>query len=134
MTPTDTLRETVEAAAHAIYVGAFSALTKDEARDIARAALSAIEAAGWRVVPVEPTEEMLATQDKAHVNAPTLKGQLNDFCRTFASEIWAELLSAAPRLDATGDLPSHRFDGAAEVPSYTAAGTDATVRSEKEEG
>lgn len=38
---------------------AFNASERDMFVDCARAALAAIEAAGYRVVPVEPTEEMI---------------------------------------------------------------------------
>ena len=51
-------RETLrEAVARAIRDLTFSALTMDETRDVADAALAAIEAAGWRIVPADATEE-----------------------------------------------------------------------------
>lgn len=49
-----------------------------------RAALSALEAAGWRVVPVEATEDML------------MAGTQNGFARIALSESYRAMLAAAP--------------------------------------
>ena len=57
----------------------------------ARAALSAIEANGYRVVPVEPTGRMIA--DGAGVNLGKDPDLIN-----VASITWRAMLSAAPKL------------------------------------
>jgi hypothetical protein len=53
--------------------------SSDPASD-ARVVLAAIEAAGWQVVPKEPTEEMLTNGDNG-----------------FALVIWRDALAAAPK-------------------------------------
>lgn len=44
---------------NALYKGGFLVQNDGEAHQIAKVALSAIEASGYRLVPVEPTEKML---------------------------------------------------------------------------
>ena len=64
----------------------------------AKVALAAIRAAGWTVVPVEPTDEMLCAADRAL--APTWEMNNPDdldfvlFCVRRAE--WAAMLAAAP--------------------------------------
>lgn len=62
---------------------------RDEFRDRATAALQAIEAAGYRVVPVEATEGM---RDYGIWVLPP------DTERTLVDEVWSAMLSAAPRV------------------------------------
>lgn len=62
--------------------------------DIVRAALSAAEAAGWRLVPVEPTrkiENMLC--DSIGYDGYTRTPGTRDAAR----RIWRAMISAAPR-------------------------------------
>ena len=69
-------------------------------RDIARAALSAIEAAGYRVVPVEPTEEMVKAFETPQVEFPLGNGQtLKVHGMThYADNVWRLMLAAAPKV------------------------------------
>lgn len=57
------------------------------------AALSAIEAAGWRIVPLEPTLDMIQAHYDAHAAAETVFAE--------AEVVYRAMLDAAPRLDAT---------------------------------
>jgi len=54
----------------------------------ARNAIAAIRAAGWAVVPVEPTEEMLDAAERAF---PVESCDFYSMCRK-----WAAMLAAAP--------------------------------------
>ena len=61
----------------------------------ARAALSAIEANGYRVVPVEPTQEMAETARNAiYDSAPS---------KIRAKRVYAAMLSAAPKITEEGE-------------------------------
>ena len=82
-------RETLrEAVARAIRDLTFSALTMDETRDVADAALAAIEAAGWRIVPEEPNGEMVeAGARRVSYESPQM-----------ARNCYESMLSAAPRI------------------------------------
>lgn len=65
-----------------------TSLPDDECVNAARAALSAIEANGYRVVPVEPTQEMLS--DGA---------SWEDSCsKVVVGDVYRAMLSAAPKL------------------------------------
>lgn len=66
--------------------GGVGAHKREEFRNHARAALSAIEAAGWRVVPVEPTTTMYGAALEDLVPAAD------------AHAAWTAMLSAAPRI------------------------------------
>lgn len=68
---------------------------KDDYRDYARAALAAVEAAGYRVVPVEPTAEMIraALVEADRHGYLALKGYFTDDEATFC---WRAMLAAAP--------------------------------------
>ena len=108
MTPTDTLREAVARAQCA--AGGFD---PDEAMPnggsrwryylpTTDAALSAIEAAGWLVVPVEPTEPMrfaggTVCEQIMFEGYPLANGVIFDDMAI----VYTAMLSAAPRLDAT---------------------------------
>ena len=67
----------------------------------AKAALAAIRAAGWAVVPVEPTEAMLWAADRAP--APTEEMDNPDHVDFVLFALrraeWAAMLSAAPGLE-----------------------------------
>jgi hypothetical protein len=57
--------------------------------DATHAALAAIRAAGWAVVPVEPTREMLDAAERAY---PDDGLGFEDMCRAE----WAAMIAAAP--------------------------------------
>ena len=59
--------------------------------DLARASITAIEAAGYRVVPVEPTEEMADAGTDARWQS-VIRDANN------VREIWTAMLSAAPKV------------------------------------
>lgn len=71
------------------------------------AALSAIEAAGWRIVPVEATEAMLDAglrDDTAHPGYSLRYFLMPTYTMThrdLMAQAHAAMLAAAPRLDAT---------------------------------
>jgi len=69
-------------------------MPKEAFIDEARAAIHAIEAAGYRIVPVEPTEEMLKNGDLC------LMGCRDDYGESCygGRHVWAELLAAAPKV------------------------------------
>jgi len=54
---------------------------------LARAALSAIEREGWKVVPVEPTEEMVTA----------MHSEVDDLGRHFHRILYRAALSASPK-------------------------------------
>lgn len=58
---------------------------------LAKAALAAIEREGWKAVPVEPTEEMLAAGDVETESA------FDDSQCAAASVVWSNMLSASPK-------------------------------------
>lgn len=64
-------------------------------RDMATAALRAIEDAGWKVVPVEPTPDMeiAATEDWMTIRAAEDR----------AAAIWSAMLKHAPSFTEAGD-------------------------------
>lgn len=100
MTPTDTLREAV-ARAIAVRDGSDGLNWTAYASD-ADAALSAIEAAGWLVVPVEPTEPMrfaggTVCEQIMFEGHPLASGVIFDDMAI----VYTAMLSAAPSLDAT---------------------------------
>lgn len=64
-------------------------------RKNARAALAAIEAQGYRVVPVEPTNAM--------VDAMYALDKVDDRWPACADDIWRAMLSAAPKLTEGGE-------------------------------
>lgn len=105
MTPTDTLREAV---ARALCTSdGFHEESWEVYLSGADAALSAIEAAGWRVVPAEPTEAMTgACWNLFHpwgTNAPHPRSRPEGFkqMQRIVADFYREMLFAAPRLDAT---------------------------------
>jgi len=59
------------------------------------AAITAIEAAGWRIVPAEPTQEMVRASLRLDLS------YMPDHQGADRSAVYAAMLSAAPRLDAT---------------------------------
>lgn len=65
-----------------------------ELLDAARAALSAIEAAGWRVVPVEPTQEMI----EAGLEGEVVRDSSGTSWRSPTAYVYSAMLSAAPRI------------------------------------
>ena len=65
-------------------------------RDIARAALAAIEAADWRVVPVEPTKAMAKAGDETGCflcDAESVNPHLDS-----AVSVYEAMLAAAPKV------------------------------------
>lgn len=70
-------------------------------------ALSAIEAAGWRIVPAEACEAQLLTQGKSRpdlARSDSMRAAaeaLNNEVRRYAADVYREMVAAAPRLDAT---------------------------------
>jgi hypothetical protein len=64
----------------------------------AKATLAAIRAAGWAVVPVEPTEAMLWAADRAP--APEFERENPDYLQFFLLALmrarWAAMIAAAP--------------------------------------
>jgi hypothetical protein len=61
----------------------------------ARAAFAAIEAAGHRVVPVEPTEVMLDAGGSSIIRPSIYMGGTPPGAKRRAREIWAAMLAAA---------------------------------------
>lgn len=119
-TPTDTLREAVARAIRAAFedeidgkpagniisIGCEGAsyLKPDDAANgflasATDAALSAIEDAGWRIVPTEPTPDMVGAwyryKSGRHLHDETAPGDTSDY------GAYRAMISAAPRLDAT---------------------------------
>jgi len=102
---TDDNKELVEIVARALDPWAFSepygpgkALGQDQARDKARAVLDVIEASGRKIVPVEPTEEMLeagvyAVDDFLHGANATAPSSTET-----ERHCWAAMLSASPKV------------------------------------
>jgi hypothetical protein len=115
MSNPDDARELVEIAARGIYdayagpepITSWKCIsTRDHKmhRKLARAALTAIEASGWKIVPVEPSDAMVA----AGANA-----DIEDFCgMTCVANIYRAMIAASPK--ATGDALS-QTDGAEEA-------------------
>lgn len=65
-----------------------------EAGDLAaEAAFAAIEGAGYRVVPVEPTEAMIADGSQAR-DFPAREGKI------VARSVWHNMMRAAPKIGA----------------------------------
>lgn len=92
MSDSDTLLDAVAVSLdNALYKGGFLVQNDGEARQIAKVAISAIEAAGWRVVPVEPTEEMI--RHGQHMSTAA-----RYFSPPELTELYAGMLSAAPRI------------------------------------
>lgn len=60
----------------------------------ARAALSAIEANGYRVVPVEPTQEMI----EAGLEGEVVRDSSGTSWRSPTAYVYSAMLSAAPRI------------------------------------
>lgn len=95
----ETLREAVARAIHNDRLHGMvawidvSAAHKTRYRGYADAALAAIEAAGWRVVPVEATIEMLRTGAS---RSRDFYSETDVYPRTKA--IYRAMLSAAPRI------------------------------------
>ncbi len=71
-----------------------TSLPDDECVNAARAALSAIEAAGWRVVPVEPTQEMI----EAGLEGEVVRDSSGTSWRSPTAYVYSAMLSAAPRI------------------------------------
>lgn len=73
----------------------------EETRPLYAAPLSVSTPQGWKLVPIEPTEAMLATQGKSRPDLATtewsmeLAKRLNASMRQDAREIWADMLAAA---------------------------------------
>lgn len=59
--------------------------------------LAALEAAGYRVVPVEPTAEMIAAWGTTE--PPEWQADDDAYCRTG----WRDMLAAAPKINTTGE-------------------------------
>ena len=74
--------------------GGVGAHKREEFRNHARAALSAIEAAGWRVVPVEPTQEMI----EAGLEGEVVRDSSGTSWRSPTAYVYSAMLSAAPRI------------------------------------
>lgn len=90
MSAIDTLLDAVAISLdNALYKGGFLVQNDGEARQIAKVALAAIEAQGFRVVPVEPTPEMIKALNEYAV------------CAGYIPEGYAAMLSAAPKLTET---------------------------------
>lgn len=73
---------------------------QDVFRAYARAAHAAIEAAGYRVVPVEPTEAMRAAFNTPMLDMPLGNGQsvkVHGFTH-YAEGVWKDMLAAAPKV------------------------------------
>lgn len=79
----------IETMTQAIRALRFDSMTASPAREQARAALAAIEAAGYRVVPVEPTEEMA-------MRAAVILDR--DPRPALAATLYAAMLDAAPKV------------------------------------
>lgn len=71
---------------NALYKGGFLVQNDGEARQIAKVALAAIESAGFRVVPVEPTPTMYGAALEDLVPAAD------------AHAAWSAMLSAVPKI------------------------------------
>lgn len=96
MSAIDTLLDTVAISLdNALYKGGFLVQSDGEARQIAKVALSAIESAGYRVVPVEPTEEMAEKARNAIYDSAPSKSR--------ARSVYAAMLSAAPKITEGGE-------------------------------
>lgn len=67
---------------------------EDAARDGAGAVLQAIDAAGWQVVPKEPTEDM----GVAGARTMPCDAEPGALARSFAGNAWAAMVAAAPRI------------------------------------
>lgn len=90
----------IEAVANAIRHGIFgndyeAAYWTKENDDAARAALSAIETAGWAVVPVEPTIKMCDAAMEL-VEKPSRTGW--QYVPKAPGDAWRMMLSARPRI------------------------------------
>jgi hypothetical protein len=57
---------------------------------------------GWKLVPINPTKEMLDTQGKSRPDlaktdsTKRLAEMLNDEMRKYALEIWSEMIAVSP--------------------------------------
>lgn len=71
----------------------------DHAWRVWQAAAQCAIPAGWQLVPIEPTPEMLASQhkDAAKIVDPVFRSQVLPWMDDNTRALWAELLAAAPR-------------------------------------
>lgn len=66
--------------------------------EVARAVLSAIESAGYVIVPKDPTEEMMVAAQKAQGDHSNPDEWLSDYGAEDARKLYGAMLSARPKV------------------------------------
>jgi hypothetical protein len=115
MSNPDEGREVVEIVARALakYEGISYATYRQSCDDQAHAILTAIEASGWKIVPVEIDRRMADAGSSAYDHPSVYMGGPSEGGRLIARRIWKAMLSASPK--ATGGALS-QTDGAEPTP------------------